>query len=204
MDQLNVPDGQLRISWYTLVTDCLGSGERLAIWVQGCYKRCGNCIAKALQSTTGGELKSVAELAEEIMALDIDGISISGGEPFLQARGLAQLLRLVNEKRPELGVITYTGYLYEELKDDEDAKLFLSQIDILVDGTYVEELDDGAPMRGSSNQRVLFLTDRYSDSDLPRERKSKIIFENDVFAMIGIPSDSTKRLIKMFSSDKEK
>ncbi len=203
MEHLDTPEGQIRISWYTPATECLGMGKRFAVWVQGCYKCCKNCIAKQLQSTKGGELKSVAELADEIVSLSIDGISISGGEPFLQARELANLLKLVKEKRPELGVITYTGYLYEELKDDEYAKPFLSRIDILVDGAYVEELDDGAPMRGSSNQRVLFLTDRYSNEELPKERKNKIIFEDDYFAMIGIPSESTKRLIKLFSSDKE-
>ncbi len=203
MNYLDVPEGKLRISWYTQATDCLGPGMRFALWVQGCFQRCKNCIAQPLQDVTGGTLKSIEELAGEIADSDIEGITISGGEPFLQAQGLAQLLKMVKQKRPELGVITFTGYLYESLKDEEKAVKFLSYIDVLVDGSYVDELDDNAPMRGSSNQRIMFLTNRYSPDDLPQERKNRMIFDAEGFMMIGIPSQSAKILMKTFMSERD-
>lgn len=203
MKFLDVPEEKLRISWYIEETDCLGPGKRFALWVQGCHNRCKNCIAQPLQDVTGGELVSIEELAEKIISSATDGISISGGEPFLQAMNLAHLLKLVNDKRPELGVIVYTGLLYEDLKKDEDVAEFLSRIDILVDGEYVEELDDNAAMRGSSNQHILLLTNRYSINELPTERKNKVIFDSNSFKMIGIPSQSAKILMKTFISERK-
>ena len=138
----------------------LGPGVRYALWVQGCPRRCPGCVAPEAQALDGGTELETGALAWEILLSGAEGLTISGGEPFLQAKALAGLIRTVRRKR-DLGVIVYTGYLYEELLADPAARALLEQTDLLIDGPYVKELDDGKSLRGSSNQRVIPLTERY-------------------------------------------
>lgn len=204
MTSLDIPDGKLRISWYTSDTECLGPGRRFALWVQGCRKSCEGCIAPTLRDTAGGRIVSTDELAEEIICSDCEGLSISGGEPFLQADELARLILTVRATRPDIGVIVYTGYFYEDLLQDNDTDKLLNVTDILIDGEYVAAFDDGMAMRGSSNQRVLFLTDRYRPSDLPRRRTNRFIFSGGTMRMIGIPSDGAKALLDTFTKSERR
>ncbi len=194
MEKSEVPEGCLRISWYTASTECLGPGKRFAVWVQGCMRSCHGCIAETLQPLDGGQLVKITALADEIAASGAEGLSISGGEPFLQAKGLAELIRLVRSGFPETGVIIFTGYLYEELLKDETSRRLLDETDLLIDGAYVEELNDGGAMRGSSNQRLLYLSARYTSEQMPAHRINKVVFSDGSFKMIGIPSRGAKLL----------
>ena len=83
------------------------------------------------------------------------GVTFSGGEPFAQAAGFAQLARLLKEKGYE--VASYSGYTFEELlKGSEDQKALLASIDILIDGPFLlAERSLEVPFRGSRNQRIL-------------------------------------------------
>lgn len=138
----------------------LGPGVRYALWVQGCPHRCLGCVAPEAQALDGGTALETAALAWEILLSGVKGLTISGGEPFLQPKALAELIRTVRRRR-DLGVIVYTGYLYEELLADPAARALLEETDLLIDGPYVKALDDGKSLRGSSNQRVIPLTERY-------------------------------------------
>ena len=140
----------------------LGPGVRYALWVQGCPRRCPGCVAPEAQALDGGTELETGALAWEILLSGAEGLTISGGEPFLQAEALAELIRTVRRKR-DLGVIVYTGYVYEELLADPAARALLEETDLLIDGPYVKELDDGKSLRGSSNQRVIPLTERYRE-----------------------------------------
>lgn len=145
----------------------LGPGVRYCIWVQGCRRQCHGCLAPETWPLDGGEQHEVSDLAAEVLALpDLEGLTISGGEPFEQASALSELLKTLRVQR-DLGVIVYTGYLLEELKslaspENRFADL-LDLTDLLIDGPYISELDDGLSLRGSSNQRVMALTNRYLD-----------------------------------------
>lgn len=139
----------------------LGPGIRYVIWVQGCRKRCKGCTAPDSRPEGAGEKIDVNYLVWDILLSDREGITISGGEPFLQAEQLAEMLRGV-KKHKDIGVIVYTGYRYEELHDIPYADELLKLTDLLIDGEYIQELDDGKSLRGSSNQRIIPLTDRYS------------------------------------------
>ncbi len=168
----------------------LGPGNRYGLWVQGCNRRCPGCVAEKSQDLNGGTLIDVGGLAWEIICTDIEGLTISGGEPFLQAKALAELVTLIREKK-DIGVIVYTGYLLEELKDVPDAEFFLEQIDLLIDGPYIKELDDGKSLRGSSNQRVHTLTDRYKDYLHlygTEDRKTEVFKHGDFINIVGIPN----------------
>lgn len=176
----------------------LGPGVRYCIWVQGCRRRCPGCLSPDSRPFDGGDLFSVESLAAEILSVkDINGLTISGGEPFEQAPALVQLLRAVRSQR-DLGVIIYTGYRLEELQrlaspGNGFAEL-LAYTDLLIDGPYEVELDDGRSLRGSSNQRVLVLTDRYSDCVQSlygvEGRKVEVFIAGDSVIYVGIPPQS--------------
>jgi anaerobic ribonucleoside-triphosphate reductase activating protein len=110
-----------------------------------------------------GEVWDVRDIAKLILRdPETEGITISGGEPFLQAEALRELVGTVRSRR-DYGVIIYTGFTFRELKEHRDAAWdgLLDCCDILVDGPYVEELNDEKSLRGSSNQTVVPLTGRY-------------------------------------------
>lgn len=140
----------------------LGPGDRFVVWVQGCARRCVGCIAEDAQSFEGGEVAETDALAERIVGSGADGVTFSGGEPMLQAAALLRLIRRVREKK-DAGLIVYTGERYEKLLGEgtRAQRELLAETDVLIDGEYEIAKDDGKPHRGSSNQRILFLTARY-------------------------------------------
>jgi anaerobic ribonucleoside-triphosphate reductase activating protein len=104
---------------------------------------------------------AVGDLMGRILSTPgLRGVTFSGGEPFAQAESLSTLAESLSDAG--LDVITYTGYTHEQLKSSGRPgwKRLLAATDILVDGPYVRELKTNLPMRGSSNQRLIFLTDR--------------------------------------------
>jgi anaerobic ribonucleoside-triphosphate reductase activating protein len=148
------------------------------------------------QPFEGGRLTPLEQLADEILATDdIEGLTVSGGEPFTQAAGLAALVQRVRARRA-LGLIVYSGYRLEALKqmaqDDIGVAELLGQIDLLIDGPYVEALNDGAPLRGSANQRVLPLTGRYLESlhcyERDQPRGVELHVEIGERMLVGVPS----------------
>lgn len=171
-------------------TRALGPGLRYAIWTQGCPFNCPKCTTPEGRPIVAGRMADTARLAEDIIGnKDISGITISGGEPFLQAASVAALLRQVREARPELTVIIFTGFVRENLQS-EDAMSVLSMTDLLVDGPYIDELNDGMGLRGSSNQRLHFLTDRllpYKDDLQSGKRQIELTLINNRIDAIGIP-----------------
>ena len=178
-------------------TKVLGPGERTAIWFQGCNRRCKGCMSESSRPLNGGKLASISKLCDVIFSqTGIEGVTISGGEPFLQPEALCSLLvRIRNHS--DLGVIVYTGFTLEQLKDLDNpwvSKILNGYVDLLIDGEYVDELNDGKSLKGSSNQRVLFLTDRYLPYKELYEgttRNAEVrLSENDVF-FVGIPSKET-------------
>lgn len=180
-----------------LSTEVLGPGKRAAIWMQGCCRECFGCMSPETRSLDGGKVVSVKSVADTIQRLDnIEGITISGGEPFIQRHSLYVLLKSIRENT-ELGVIIYTGYKVEELRlmnDPDIDKILGGLCDLIIDGEYVEELNDGRRFKGSSNQRLVFVTDRYKDCiDLYEEynRSVEIVIKHNELFMYGIPDKST-------------
>lgn len=141
----------------------LGPHKRAAIWVQGCESACPGCVVPESWDRAGGVSIAVAELADWILAQpDIEGITLSGGEPMLQAAGLVSLTDTVRQYR-DLGVVCYTGSRWERLgrTGTPAQKSLLERVDLLIDGLYIESEHGDLLWRGSSNQRLLPLTDRY-------------------------------------------
>ena len=167
----------------------LGPGERFCLWVQGCRQRCPGCISPESREEGAGHPIPTNALAVEIVLSGMDGLTISGGEPFLQAPALTELLDQIRAKK-DMGVIVYTGYTLEYLQTLPEARELLGRVDLLIDGPYVQALDDGKSLRGSSNQRVICLTERYRDALCLYGQDGR---ENQVFShgaygsIVGIP-----------------
>lgn len=172
-------------------TKVLGPGLRYVIWTQGCPFHCAECATPESRPITNDKEVSIATLAKDIQDRpSIKGITISGGEPFLQAAGLANLLTLVLKERPELTVIVYTGYQIDDLTWAESKKL-LAHTDLLIDGPYRPELNDNQGLRGSSNQKLHFLTPRllpWKDELENGKRKVEYHIQSNRIKAFGIPS----------------
>jgi anaerobic ribonucleoside-triphosphate reductase activating protein len=159
--------GYLNIASIRPCTESEGPGKRFAIWVQGCERRCPGCCNPEMQEIKKNIIVSTDDLINMIKQPDvlneIEGLSFIGGEPILQSEGLAEIAEWAHEN--DLTVLIFTGYLIEELKslNNDSVNKLLEHTDILVDGPYIQELNDlERDWIGSSNQRVLFLTDAYS------------------------------------------
>ena len=134
-----------------------GPGLRLTVFTQGCPHHCPGCHNPDTWEPDGGEERSVEDLAAllEVNPL-LKGLTLSGGEPFLQAGACAALARAA--RRRGLDVWTYTGYTWETLTgaDREDWRELLEETDVLVDGPFLQERKSYAALfRGSDNQRLI-------------------------------------------------
>lgn len=171
----------------------LGPGKRYALWLSGCNRNCPGCIAPETREMSNGIPYPVELLATEIILSKPEGITVSGGEPFLQAEALSKFISLVKKKNKELGVIIYTGFTIAELMEKPEAVEVLKMTDLLIDGPYVKELDDGKSLRGSSNQSVIALTPRYlNDLHLygADERETQVFNHGTFKHYVGIPTNS--------------
>lgn len=138
-----------------------GPGLRFVVFAQGCNHHCKNCHNQETWDPQRGYEISIDELLEQIKGVKlIKGVTLSGGDPFLQAEPFALLAKKIKEQG--LDVMTYTGYTYEELLDmankDNGVKELLAASDILVDGPYIDaKRDISLAFRGSKNQRLIDL-----------------------------------------------
>lgn len=186
---------KLRLYMTAPCSEVLGPYKRFIVWVQGCKRRCKGCIAKDSWALDGGELVEVDTIVQQILRQEnIEGITISGGEPFLQQDALCELISKVREHK-DIGVIIYTGMKYNEIENTTLAH----SADLIIDGEYVEELNDNKSLRGSSNQNVFCLTERYenivSEYYGRNGRKIELILADGVTKMIGIPSKEFEQMI---------
>ena len=172
-------------------TRALGPGLRYALWTQGCPFNCENCISPESHSFEPNITVNIHSLAEDIIGNNqIDGISISGGEPFIQAGKLSLLLSIVKRQRPELNVLVFTGYDYNELKWAEAVSL-LKHVDLLIDGRFQSNKNEGFGLRGSSNQSFIFLSEAllpYREELERGPRKLEMYIGNNDIKTIGIPT----------------
>ena len=178
-------------------THVLGPGSRYVIWTQGCEKRCPCCLTpESWDKEKGFVIDPIALASDIILSKHIDGITISGGEPFLQADSLSEVLEIVKALRPELTVIVYSGYTFEELKLNTNWCHLRDWSDVWIDGPYVQELNDGIGLMGSNNQSIITLTNRldpYVDIMRNGERKIQHIINADgTFTKIGVPHNKKR------------
>lgn len=136
-----------------------GDGVRYSIYLAGCRHRCPGCHNPQSWAPDQGTLLDEQQLHRIINAIQnngfLDGITVSGGDPFFNPEGLAAFLQAIKQATGT-NVWCYTGYTLEEILDSPPLQPPLRYIDVLVDGRYEAALaDPNLPFRGSSNQRVI-------------------------------------------------
>lgn len=135
-----------------------GDGWRSVLFFSGCPHRCPGCHNPETWDFDSGKNYTVEDLTHMILHNDtfIEGVTFSGGEPF-QERFIGDLLSLSdNIKRENLSLWCYTGYIFEDLVDHPLFSVLLNEIDVLIDGPYIEsEFNPELKFRGSSNQRII-------------------------------------------------
>lgn len=182
----------LKVYHHIASTKTLGPYNRFALWVSGCEFNCPNCMTPDAQPLDSGEQINIKILAETIKnTKNIEGLTITGGEPFLQAKELNKLLDEI--QKLDLGIIVYTGYTKEKLveKNDVQINLLLNRTDLLIDGLYIDELNVNDTLKGSSNQIIHKLSNRYHNifdrTYNHKKRDIEIHFNNDDIMVVGIP-----------------
>lgn len=149
----------LRVSGIISESIVDGPGIRFVIFAQGCTHHCKGCHNPSTFDLNGGKLVDIETLMCEIEKNPLlKGVTFSGGEPFLQAAVFAEIAKRCH--LIGLDVISYTGYTFENLVSGfaahPDWKLLLENVDVLIDGPFVEEKKSLLLLfRGSANQRIL-------------------------------------------------
>ena len=145
----------------------LGPGDRIGIWLCGCNRACPGCSNPELWSPRPEyevSIENLCHLIDQVLSNHpVDGITITGGEPFQQADDLWKLISQLSNQVPD--ILVYSGYRMQELYDLNDPAVngVLNNVATLVDGAYIQQLNDNSPLRGSSNQQVHILKDEYRD-----------------------------------------
>lgn len=125
-----------------------GEGVRYVVFLQGCAHHCPGCHNPDTWDFSGGRFIHPVDLAMDIRKHKyIDGVTLSGGDPFYQEE---ECIKLIARLPTTLDIWIYTGFEYDEIKDTELAKL----ADVLVTGPFIEELKCEGQMYGSSNQEI--------------------------------------------------
>ena len=176
-------------------TEALGPGKRAVVWAQGCALRCPGCVSPSYSPFVPAALIEAGDLAARILQNpDIDGVTLSGGEISHQAIGISRLIDILHAQRPELTILAYSGYTLEELHASGLPGIteYLSRLDCLIDGPYLQALDDGLTgLRGSSNQKIHLFTPRLQDFDFENTtRHPEIHIQNNKLVFVGLPPRS--------------
>lgn len=133
-----------------------GPGFRLSVYCAGCSHRCPGCHNPQSWEMANGKEMDVEEILQAVKDSPWN-VTFSGGDPFFQAEGFAELARRIKAETSKT-IWCYTGYTLEALKQENDPwKMeLLRNIDVLVDGPFIQELrDEQLRFRGSSNQRII-------------------------------------------------
>jgi len=184
----------------------LGHGRRIGIWFQGCSIRCRGCISKdtwtaepAHQTTVQALLSLCDALAQE----DIDGVTISGGEPFEQPEPLSLLLQGLARRRDRqarpLDLLVYSGLPMSRLQ--RRFPEILGQVDAVISEPFVAARAPGARWQGSSNQRVTTFSElgraRYEQEyEQAVASRIQISLDDESIWLIGVPGPNDMETIE--------
>jgi|SRR5579883_745886 len=192
----------MQIAQVVPCTEAEGPGKRFAVWFQGCPLRCPGCCNPEFLPFKGGETKTLHEMAEWFKRTKeesgIEGITLLGGEPFAHAAAAVALAKAAREL--DLSVMVFSGYTIEDLQARSETEIaeLLATTDILVDGPYIrEQPDTERRWIGSQNQRIHFLTPRYSFDEAWQQKNTlEIRVDRDGITINGFPAANAVGLWK--------
>lgn len=179
----------------------LGDGQRLGLWVQGCTIGCKGCVSRdtwAFDRNKAADIVKLMAWVQETCGAAVDGVTISGGEPFDQPDALLALLKALRQWLASLtaqdgkqrDILCYSGYPWKRLRASHQDILAL--LDVVIPEPYIENRAV-ASLRGSNNQTIECLTDlgrdRYANNQptMSQKRFQLLVDGDHVMWAIGIP-----------------
>lgn len=186
----------MRLHAYEARSRANGPGARFVVWFQGCTLGCAGCFNPATHAGEAGREIDVATIVDAMRATDgIEGLSLSGGEPLQQpeaARALLDAARALG-----LSTLAFSGYTIDEIRALPGGPAVLDRLDVLIDGRYLPAERLASGLRGSANQRIQLLTDRYQRADVETTPVAEIrIGPTGEVVLTGVDPLKIKRLIK--------
>ena len=152
---------EIRLSGYILESIVDGPGIRTVVFTQGCPHKCIGCHNPKTHPFDKGKIVPIKEIVQLLISNPLSkGLTISGGEPFVQPLSVLTLIKEYKTLRPNHDIIIYTGYTYESLikLNNPDILEILKLSDYLIDGPFINSLKDlTLHFRGSKNQRIIDL-----------------------------------------------
>ena len=157
-----------------------GPGLRTSVWLQGCPFRCANCFNNGLNDTEGETNSKVNELFQWLVSIhDVSGVTLSGGEPTEQIPALITFLTRIKQ-RTDLSILLFSGRTLEDIIALTGGKRLISFIDVLIDGKYDhKQANPPGIWPSSANQKIHFLTKRYTIKDFTNLPMSEVIIQED-------------------------
>ena len=132
-----------------------GPGFRTSIYCAGCRHHCPGCHNPESWDFSAGYEVETDQLMQEITADPFADVTFTGGDPFFQADGFAELARRIKTETTKT-IWCYTGFLYEYLLEQPRYRTLLEQLDVLVDGPFImAQRNEDLLFRGSANQRLI-------------------------------------------------
>jgi anaerobic ribonucleoside-triphosphate reductase activating protein len=172
---------ELKINIHSIIprSEINGPGSRMVIFFQGCGARCQDCFNPETQVFKVVSLYRAEEIFNKHLDEGIEGITVSGGEPFMQAAELHELLKTAKNDYG-LTTVVYTGFTYDELSAIDGMEEIFDFIDVLIDGRYDRKHKERTLLaRGSTNQKFHFFTKRYNIDDFYMPGKVEVIIGQD-------------------------
>jgi anaerobic ribonucleoside-triphosphate reductase activating protein len=195
----NMPSLQLNKAHWPVTV--LGPGRRIGLWLQGCSIRCKGCVSQDTWPPDPAKAMAVRDLVawcKRVSGGALDGVTISGGEPFDQPEGLEALLdglhRWRRQAALDFDILCYSGYPLKTLRAKH--RETLERLDAIVPEPYADALPLGNVWRGSSNQPLVALSargrERYAEFvEAPADaagKRMQVAIEGGRVWMIGIPA----------------
>lgn len=173
-------DDTLRIHHLLPLSQVNGPGRRVVVWMQGCSLGCPGCFNPETHGTQSGETLGVDALFARIAALrgTVEGLTISGGEPLQQRRGLERLLRRVRAETG-LSVLVFSGYSWAEIQAMPRIPPLLECVDVLLAGRYDPNQRVASGLLGSANKTIHLLSERYTLADLQAIPQAEVTIAPD-------------------------
>jgi anaerobic ribonucleoside-triphosphate reductase activating protein len=178
-----VDDPVIQLHGFEPYSEANGPGKRAVIWFQGCTLNCAGCYNSDTHPVIARPHR-VSELVSQLAALpDIEGVTLSGGEPFQQLPGMLALLTAIKTELPHLSVVIFTGYSSNEwlqlLPQDDDFCTMMDAVDVVIAGRYNQLQRRAKGLRASANKQFQFLSARYTEADFARIPTAEIIIQPD-------------------------
>jgi len=140
-----------------------GPGRRLVIWTQGCSQGCTNCFNPATWKFEGLNIKEIR---------NVDGVTISGGYS-LEQEDILDLLIPLYDLNLSKGIILFSGYTIDEI-NNSSLRECLNYIDVLIDGRYIDKLRISSGLKGSSNQNIIYFSDKIKPEELEIDQEIEV------------------------------